>query len=185
VQWRSRGSCKGGKLSDAATEIPLPQRSKAAGSVYPAREKLPTQLRTPAKQLERKIATRRQNRKRPLSDVRDGAIVSNPRAEAGASSMSEATVRLLEIEHEMNNLAQQLKQRDQPDKWDNKDIDTRMAQLVDEASKFKSRTIEQIILKARIADAYNFHDPNAELDTDLAESTVRDLIRLGPELTPV
>jgi hypothetical protein len=99
--------------------------------------------------------------------------------------MSEATVRLLEIEHEMNNLAQQLRQRDQPDKWDNNDIDTRMAQLVDEASKFKSRTIEQIILKARIADAYNFHDPNAELDTDLAESTVRDLIRLGPELTPV
>ena len=106
-------------------------------------------------------------------------------AKAGASSMSEATVRLLEIEHEMNNLAQQLKQRDQPDKWDNNDIDTRMGQLVDEASKFKSRTIEQIILKARIADAYNFHDPNAELDTDLAESTVRDLIRLGPELTPV
>ena len=99
--------------------------------------------------------------------------------------MSEATVRLLEIEHEMNNLAQQLKQPDQPDKWDNNDIDTRMGQLVDEASKFKSRTIEQIILKARIADAYNFHDPNAELDTDLAESTVRDLIRLGPELTPV
>jgi hypothetical protein len=125
------------------------------------------------------------SRKRPLSDVRDGAIVPNPQTKAGASSMSEATVRLLEIEHEMNNLAQQLKQRDQPDKWDNNDIDTRMGQLVDEASKFKSRTIEQIILKARIADAYNFHDPNAELDTDLAESTVRDLIRLGPELTPV
>jgi hypothetical protein len=40
-------------------------------------------------------------------------------------------------------------------------------------------------MSERIADAYNFHDPNAELDTDLAESTVRDLIRLGPELTPV
>jgi len=50
--------------------------------------------------------------------------------------MSEATVRLLEIEHEMNNLALQLKQHDQPDKWDNNDIDTRMGQLVDEASKF-------------------------------------------------
>ena len=80
--------------------------------------------------------------------------------------MSEAAVRLLEIEHEMNNLALQLKQRDQPDKWDNNDIDTRMGQLVGEASKFKSRTIEQIILKARIADAYSFHDPNAELNTD-------------------
>lgn len=98
--------------------------------------------------------------------------------------MSEATVRLLEIEHEMNNLAQQLKQRDQPDKWDNNDIDTRMGQLVDEASKFKSRTIEQIILKARIADAYSFHDPNAELNTDLAESTVRDLSDWVPSLRP-
>ena len=100
--------------------------------------------------------------------------------------MSEATVRLIKIEHEMNNLAQQLdavlnESKDCP----GDDIHTRMAQLVDEASRFKSRTIEQIILKARIADAYNFHDPNAELNTDLAESTVRDLIRLGPELTPV
>ena len=101
--------------------------------------------------------------------------------------MSEATVRLIEIEHEMNNLARQLdaalnESKDHPGV---DDIHTRMTQLVEEASRFKSRTIEQIILKARIADAYNFHDPNAELDTDLAESTVRDLIRLGPELTPV
>jgi len=100
--------------------------------------------------------------------------------------MSEATVRLIEIEHEMNNLARQLdavlnESKDHPGV---DDIHTRMTQLVEEASRFKSRTIEQIILKARIADAYSFHDPNAELNTDLAESTVRDLSDWVPSLRP-
>ena len=75
--------------------------------------------------------------------------------------MSEATVRLIEIEHEMNNLARQLdaalnESKDHPGV---DDIHTRMTQLVEEASRFKLRTIEQIILKRELPTHIAFTIP--------------------------